>query len=52
MIYIYFGLTIQHVGSQFLNQGLNPWPPIVEVQGPNCGTIREVPSLAHIGHII
>ena len=38
---------MQHVGSQFPNQGSNPRPPAVEAQSLNYWTAREVPILLY-----
>ena len=40
--FLFFGCTVQHVGSWFLNQGSNPMPPALGAQSLNHWTTREV----------
>ena len=44
--FFFFGHTVQHAGSWFPNQGLNPHT-LHRKHGANHWTIREVPSVYH-----
>lgn len=45
LYYFYFlGCTMQLVGSEFPDLGLNPRPSAMRVWSPNHWTVREVPT--------
>ena len=48
VLLVFLGHAVQHEGSWFPDQGLNPRPPALGAQNLNHWTTREVPSASFL----